>query len=682
MNRKRIYILFILLLGAAAILFAQQPTAIVEYFENNSGDLIVSLDGEEYSADEFDFGEELLIGSILITGEGDYAEIRLEPNGSIIRVSENTNFQINGLQGRDESKINNFQVAVGKFRAVLAKEKGARYQFRGSSAVCGVRGTDFGMSVLPGETELVFVIDGLIDFTNAAGATIEVGAGFSADALAPVFQASAETSEAMADFLAGLDFKVLKKTDVPGYEKVEIPEKAEKPEDEEVEEAKEGLMAKLMQILGFEIGSVTMGGETYAKAIIQPRFAFGKFKIALYLPIIYQENMLDPADWHKPDGNNEWSFGTDQDEWDRIASDFIEDLFLKIRYIEYGKQRDPFFFKLGNLNNITVGHGMIMRNYANDSDFPAVRKVGVNLGIDAENSGVEAMVNNAADPEIFGARLYFRPMGSDFPLAFGITVLTDIDPDEEEAFGDPILLNGCFDLDYPLLHTDSLSMILFADIATMLPYFRKDVPGPYTISSGLAGDAIWDGERLKNWGFATGILGNILPVDYRLEFRYSDGTFIPGFYNNIYERRRSEYVEDIVNYLEDPNNPEYKAQTMGIYGEAGYTMEKVFFFEAGYLWPWYINNTGEGRPEDFLHVKVGIMKGLLPVYASVSYDRFGLITNLLDGESVDFIDVNTVLSAEVVYPVAPVLELAVVVVNNFVEGDSYISVSILTRANY
>jgi len=39
-----------------------------------------------------------------------------------------------------------------------------------------------------------------------------------------------------------------------------------------------------------------------------------------------------------------------------MVGDITSDLFLKIRYVEWGTQRDPFFVKVGNLNDITIGH--------------------------------------------------------------------------------------------------------------------------------------------------------------------------------------------------------------------------------------------------------------------------------------------------------------------------------------
>jgi hypothetical protein len=680
MNRKITTLTILFFLGFILALSAQ-PAVILEYYDNFSGDLRVMIDGEEMFPEDLE-GEELPPGSTLVTESGDYAELRLEPAGTIIRISENTNFTVQGLQGRDKSDENVFAIAHGKFRAVVAKGRGDRYRFQGPTAVCGVRGTDMGMLVERGVREVAFVLDGAVDYTNAAGQQIALQAGQLADAMAAAFQALALTPAMVSQYGQDLEFVELSKEDVSGY--APAPETgAEEPTPEERAKAKEAqdtMLGKAMQILGIEIGAVTIGDQTYAKVIAQPRFSLGKFKFALYLPVIYQSNMLDPDDWYRPDGNYEWSFGADQDRWDRIARDFVTDLFLKFRYIQYGEQRDPFYLKLGNLNNITLGHGTIMRNYANDSDFPAIRRVGLNVGGDIKEgkAGYELMVNDAADPEIFGARFFFKPAAS-LPLAVGLSGVTDTRPDVDRLYGDPLLINGGLDLDLPLIEKEILSIIMFADVALMLPYYREPVG---TVDEGLAWDAVWDGEELRNWGFATGLFGNILPIDYRLEFRYEKGTYKNAFYNSLYDRLRADYAAELSVYLNDPDNPVYNTQTMGIYGEAGFTIEKIFYLEAGYLWPWYVNDTGGvDKPDDYIHVKAGIIRGLLPIYASIAYDRTRFVPDIQDG-SFDWFNEKTVLSGELVYPVAPMLDLAAVVASNYLDGENYISVSILTRANY
>jgi hypothetical protein len=701
MNNKILPVLLMLIFGLATAAFTQVPAVVVDYYENTSGEMYVRTpDGAEYSVDEFGFGEQLPIGATLITLDGDYAELRMDPNGTIIRVGENTNFRVDGLQGRGDAQRNTFSVAVGKFKAVVAKQDGALYSFRGSTAVMGVRGTSFIWSIVPGVEELAYVADGIVDYTNAAGQTIALGAGQAANALATNFAAFQPSADLLQNLQSGMDFVRLRVQEVPGYLEELTEEAMEEAEAEEAPPSKEEEVSKtekepeekaeaetpkwvetLMNFLGMELGTTTINRETWAKAVIQPKFALGKLKVALYLPIIYKEDMLDPATWYRPEGNNEWSFGTDQDGWDEIALDALNDLFLKIRYIEWGDNRDPFFFKFGNLADLTIGHGSIMRNYANDSNFPTERKIGLNLGVNREKGGLELMVNDAADPEIFGFRAHTRPFAPNMKLGIGLSALADLNPERATAgYGNALFINAGIDLDQPIIEQDALSMILFADAMSMIPYFRDDVTVP-AISSGFQVDAFWYDRRPKNWGIDAGIFGKLLILDYRLEFLLSDGIAQTPFYGPLYDQQSAQKVTDLENYLGDPANPAYDLQRMGVYGELSYTLDKVFYITGGYNWNWPIDRAGEDWPADKLKLEVGIFEDLLPVYGSVALYRIGLAAPLIDGKTITFFDENLVLSGELVYPISPIMELALVVQSNVLGGEWTPSVSILTRLN-
>ena len=724
MNNKILPILLVFLFGLTALVFAQAPAVIVEYYENTSCEMYVRTpDGAEYDVDQFGFGEELPVGATLITLDGDYAELRMDPNGTIIRVGENTNFRIDGLQGRGEAQQNTFSVAVGKFKAVVAKQDGALYSFRGSTAVMGVRGTSFIWSIVPGVEELAYVADGIVDYTNAAGQTLALGAGQAANALAANFNPFQPTGELLQSLQRGMDFVRLRANEVPGYieelteeaieeaeekEEEKAEEKAPPPEeqkvtktDEQPEEKPEAetpeWLEKMMNFLGMEIGTTTIADETWAKAVIQPKFALGKLKVALYLPIIYKSDMFNPDDWYPPPPDGEWNFGFDKtdDGWD--ALDFLDDLFLKIRYIEWGDTRDPLFFKFGNLEDFTVGHGSIMREYANDSNFPAERKLGLNLGVNKEKGGLELMVNDAADPEIFGLRAYTRPFAPGLKFGIGLTTLADINPARGVAgYGDPMFFNLGLDLEQPVVERDAMSIILFADAALMLPYFME--AGSYLAFSapaGLAVDAVWYDGRPKNWGVDAGVLGKMLVLDYRLEFLLSNGIFESPFYDSFYDIQSETKVQNLIKYLDDPSNTLYDEQRMGVYGELGYTLDKVFYITGGYNWNWPINRAGEDWPADRLKLEFGIFEDLLPVYGSIALTRKKLATVFINDSSMTFseffskesatedrfFDENLSISGEFVYPVSPILELAIEVTTNVFAGDWSPSVSILTRLN-
>ncbi|MCK5199737.1 MAG: FecR domain-containing protein, partial [Spirochaetales bacterium] len=139
---KKIFIL--LLLTVSFSLYAQYgaPVAILEYFDDDLEIEITAADGIAVS--DIYYGMDLNEGDTIRTSRT-AAEIRLDPNGSIIKLSPFTVFTIESLQKSSEES-NNFFLVSGKIRAIAARAgMGEKYQITTQSAVCGVRGTDFGV---------------------------------------------------------------------------------------------------------------------------------------------------------------------------------------------------------------------------------------------------------------------------------------------------------------------------------------------------------------------------------------------------------------------------------------------------------------------------------------------------------------------------------------------------------
>jgi hypothetical protein len=703
----RIIPAFLLLLFSTVSAFSQygDPKAILAYAADEFEVEIVDAGGiiitDIYS------GMELSEGDTIRTN-GTVAELSLDPNGSIIKLSPNTVFTIRQLQRSDETS-NDFHMVAGKLRSIAARGNlSARYRVSTPSAVCGVRGTDFGVISIPGSEEKAFVIDGLIDYSNAAGQTISLSSGQIADALAASFEAFQASQEQLQQLIQDVVFEQLDPSLVPGHSpEIEEPEiETEEPEAEEAVSEEEvlaedkaedepsdvdtvqdepartaesgdaggdgeaGPLGKLGEMLGLEIGTVTIDGLTYSKAVLQPVFEIGKLKAALYLPIIYSNDLFDPEDWYAPRGNDEWSFGADQD-WGNepltAAGDLASDLFLKLRYLEYGGNRDPFYLRLGNLRTMTIGHGILMKNYANDFDFPAIRRLGVNTGVKGNKLGFEAVVNDLSTPEVFGGRLVWRPMGMDFPLGFGVSGIIDINPDSmsdpdyiltmtDPLPGDIMLLGTALDMELPVLENSVLSIVFFGDAAAMLPV----IDGTPEIEAVYDDSAASFSEAMRNYGLESGVFGNVLFVDYRLSYRYYQGSFRPTLFGPSYERLRGVYALDAYEYLLDPSAADNDKVVMGVFGEAGTDILKLFRIEAGYFWPW--SPSGGDVEEDSLNLTLTVFPDVIPVlgiYGSITYSRTKFLPLLTDSsdEDLQILDAYAAFSGEIIYPLAPNLDI-------------------------
>ena len=300
------------------------------------------------------------------------------------------------------------------------------------------------------------------------------------------------------------------------------------------------------------------------------------------------------------------------------------------------------------------------------------------------NDAVPTIVNGSVyPPDILGGRLYVRPIPG-FRGAIGFSAIVDLNPARDfydpstgavgpAAAGYPIFIDPGIDLDLPFVESDAFGLVFFTDGALMLPYFRSTTPTYPWIAQGFATDAVWSPSStiaLKNWGTAAGFFGNLITADltWRLEYRYFTGTFQPQLYDTGYERNRSAYVLNVLSYLQNPSSPLFNNYNMGIYGEGGFKLSKVFALRVGYFWPWTINSSSgswgpdPNNPDHFI-ASFEIEKGAIPVvkiWGSVSYER----TSLFSGNNIPstlndaFFNANTDITAQINYPVSPIMELS------------------------
>ncbi len=162
-----------------AVSFAENPRGRLTYYDEYNEITVYDFTGKKI--DRIYMGYPLLIGYAVETG-ATAAEIELEPNGSIIKMKEDSFLKIEELMGTKNGKSNRFALVRGFFRIVAAKLFGTNYSVKTPSTVLGVRGTDFAVSAArDGKTE-VFIKEGLVDvFNPATGEVALLGPGDAAN---------------------------------------------------------------------------------------------------------------------------------------------------------------------------------------------------------------------------------------------------------------------------------------------------------------------------------------------------------------------------------------------------------------------------------------------------------------------------------------------------------------------
>jgi len=146
-NNILLAMLFIFLVLSFSGLAAEEAGPAAAVIIYNEGEDFEIIDGAGVPVDIPDIiGHELHEGDVVITYDDTFLELQVRSSPNIIKIAENTDFQ---LETMEEGIISNFKMLYGSVRAKVAKlGKDERFRIKGSSAVAGVRGTDFGINVI------------------------------------------------------------------------------------------------------------------------------------------------------------------------------------------------------------------------------------------------------------------------------------------------------------------------------------------------------------------------------------------------------------------------------------------------------------------------------------------------------------------------------------------------------
>lgn len=207
----------------------------------------------------------------------------------------------------------------------------------------------------------------------------------------------------------------------------------------------------------------------------------------------YDESVYDSrTDWYKG-----------------IARTYL-DLIYEIRI---GSRSDPFYFRFGKLENITLGDGALLSAFSDESVSFNASRPGLNVKIGpVGHFGVEIVADDVISPSLLGARFVLTPFSS-FEHAHwrfsgievGASFLMDPrDPDKmigEETTTDDAgntvsdiwvdrsfrpLFNGAIDASVPLLDWDMLQMRFFSDF--LIQGYPDDAARNQSARIGLSAD--------------------------------------------------------------------------------------------------------------------------------------------------------------------------------------------------
>lgn len=379
--------------------------------------------------------------------------------------------------------------------------------------------------------------------------------------------------------------------------------KSDKPADEKGKEGGEGGFAFHP---GLAFGTVTMNGQTWTRLTLQPEISIGKLGIAFDLEVFLDEKQEFSA--------RGWEFDTKEKA--------LESVLRKIYYVRWDKPGAPFYARLGALEGINLGYGLVGANYGNVARYPDYKLLGLHtqlndisgLGLDAE-----VVVNSLQDIQNGGpftaAKVGlrpFKPMG--LPVFKNLAVRVgvardwnqyaglrdqdgdgcpdaiDYDVDSKKVCYEPLLSRrdaGIPDSWYATadsldkIKSDSVRSNFSIDKPFSIYWAEAGLPLIQTKFFGLELYSVFavpqteDEEAVdRGWGsIPLGAGSYIGPVTLNAEYRMIKAPFLPGHFNSMYDVDRARFIQ------KDPTTKE-----LDVYGKdvAGNGLLQGYYASAGW----------------------------------------------------------------------------------------------------
>lgn len=159
-------------------------------------------------------------------------------------------------------------------------------------------------------------------------------------------------------------------------------------------------------------GTTTIDGRQWQRLAFRPEIPLGKLAVALDIELFINDQ--------GGISSKGWEFGN--------SSEVFNTLYRKIYYIRYGQPRDPVFVKVGALDNITLGYGLIMSRYRNTLDYPGVKNLGLQFELNPIlGMNVQGMINNFMDINNGGPLVGVRAAKPWGPFEVGGMLVYDVD---------------------------------------------------------------------------------------------------------------------------------------------------------------------------------------------------------------------------------------------------------------
>ena len=343
--------------------------------------------------------------------------------------------------------------------------------------------------------------------------------------------------------------------------------------------------------MGGSIGAISINGEMWYRVALQPVMKFNKLKVGLNLGLT----------WNDTDGIKLW----EKEDW--------ANLILFIQWAEKGAS--PLYFRIGDMQSATLGHGFILGGYSNMNQrayLNAYRNIGLELDLNFEQWGLETVFSNIFPDRVtvYGLRPYVKPLkiiGSDIPvlseLAIGVSYATDVETGVAvDALANvpetKVNIIGA-DLDLPIIKG---WLTYYLDVAQMLGHGNG-------LATGFMGGKGWE------W----------FSIDYRFEYRNLGADFSPRYFDGYYEMGKPKLVKSTTERYN------------GWYGELNFGIMNAVYILVSYEDAFTDGTKMEGCP--WLHAGLtlnenlfSITKQRINISAAYDYKNLGAVPQKPDDQ--------------------------------------------------
>jgi len=584
------------------------------------------------------------IGDTLFAAGDEDVVIRIESN-SKIQVKGGTTLVFAGGEGTVEAVLDEGQIFLDRGRPrelALVRIQASGYSFTPTGTAAAVKTTR-------GGAPTVAVLRGTVQVLSADGETVSVGPGqfgtvnhtgklvagdlndrgkqqlstwtgvqiaqassdddedsdVVSDAAPAPAPAAAPASQDLADDSDSEDDAVSQLSKLAGDDAGAPTLPLEMREDDSKDKGKSSTEpTPLFSKPDFEIsaGMSTVNGDPWTRLALGIDIPIWRFGVFLDL-----ELFIDPQGQVS---NKGWDF----------ENNTAEAIYRKIRYIRYGREKDPLFVKFGGLSSVTLGYGIVMDRFTNMLHYPDQKLLGLQVNLNdltPYGLSMQTLISDFSelndDGGIVAARLAFRPLKSTgIPLldrlSVGGTYAIDINtqaPARRWTIGgdDAILMDmyNQFNVTHPDvfdyyksiyqehkgLNADVVLDRLFAEDSARrstsafsvygfdmgMPIINMDLLN-VTLYAQFASRA----DSVRGWGIgAPGFAVNIWKLWGNIEYRMVEGRFTPGFFDRYYldERYSRGLMQEKGQYIDS-------VSLSGIYGRTGMDVLGLLRFEGSY----------------------------------------------------------------------------------------------------